>query len=118
MRTARVGRAVCGVFLLLATTAGAQPAPGDAMIDRYLAAKTAELGRRFLDGATTLKDWEGKRDHVEIFALQLDRRPEIRIDHREVVSADWFSPEQALKLELFPPIRAILDKKLRAERAS
>lgn len=60
-----------------------------------------------------VKDWEGKRDHVEIFALHLDRRPEIRIDHREVVAADWFSPERALELNLFPPIRTILDEKLR-----
>jgi 8-oxo-dGTP pyrophosphatase MutT (NUDIX family) len=59
-----------------------------------------------------VKDWEGKRDHVEIFALELDGRPDIRIDHREVVAANWFSPEQALKLDLFPPIRKILEQRL------
>jgi 8-oxo-dGTP diphosphatase len=64
-----------------------------------------------------VKDWEGKRDHVEIFALELEQRPEIRIDHREVVAADWFTPEQALELQLFPPIRTILEQRLRA-RAS
>jgi 8-oxo-dGTP diphosphatase len=61
-----------------------------------------------------VKDWEGKRDHVEIFALELEHRPEIRIDNREVVAADWFTPEQALALQLFPPIRTILEKRLRA----
>jgi 8-oxo-dGTP diphosphatase len=63
-----------------------------------------------------VKDWEGKRDHVEIFALELQGRPEIRIDHREVIAANWFSPEQALALELFPPIRKILEQRARAAR--
>lgn len=65
-----------------------------------------------------VKDWEGKRDHVEIFALELDRRPEIKIDHREVVSAEWYSPEQALELNLFPPIRTILDRRIRERQLS
>jgi 8-oxo-dGTP diphosphatase len=59
-----------------------------------------------------VKDWEGKRDHVEIFALELEHRPEIRIDHREVVDATWFTPERALGLDLFPPIRVILEQRL------
>ena len=59
-----------------------------------------------------VKDWEGKRDHVEIFSLELDRRPEIRIDHREVIDAGWFSPERALRLDLFPPIRVVLEERL------
>lgn len=56
-----------------------------------------------------VKDWEGKRDHVEVFKLELQARPVIRIDHREVVSAGWYSPERALALDLFPPIRFILE---------
>lgn len=59
-----------------------------------------------------VKDWEGKRDHVEIFALELDHRPVIRIDHREVVDASWFTPERALELDLFPPIRVVLEQRL------
>lgn len=56
-----------------------------------------------------VKDWEGKRDHVEIFKLTLEQRPEIHIDHREVVAAGWYSPEQALELDLFPPIRRVIE---------
>jgi 8-oxo-dGTP diphosphatase len=59
-----------------------------------------------------VKDWEGKRDHVEIFALELEQRPEIRIDYREVVDATWFTPERALGLDLFPPIRVVLEERL------
>src|SRR5262245_22351133 len=47
--------------VLLAGPLHAQ-APGDAMIDRYLAARTAEVGKRYLDGATTLKEWYDKRE--------------------------------------------------------
>lgn len=59
-----------------------------------------------------VKDWEGKRDHVEIFALELETRPTLRIDHREVVDASWFAPERALELNLFPPIRVVLLERL------
>lgn len=59
-----------------------------------------------------VKDWEGKRDHVEVFKLELPTRPEVRIDHREVVSAAWYTPARALELDLFPPIRLILEAEL------
>jgi 8-oxo-dGTP pyrophosphatase MutT (NUDIX family) len=64
-----------------------------------------------------VKDWEGKRDHVEIFKLELDIRPEITIDRREVVAAGWYSPARALELDLFPPIRLILEGMRREQSA-
>jgi 8-oxo-dGTP diphosphatase len=74
-----------------------------------IAAKPEDLVKVFDE----VKDWEGKRDHVEIFALELHSRPEIRIDHREVVAADWFAPQRALAQNLFPPIRKIIEQRLR-----
>lgn len=56
------------------------------------------------------RPWEGKRDHVQIFELELDERPAVRIDNREVVDAGWFSPEQALAFDLFPPLRYVIEK--------
>jgi 8-oxo-dGTP diphosphatase len=56
-------------------------------------------------------DWQGKRDHVEIFVLELAERPHVRIDQREVIRAEWFSPERALRLALFPPIRRLLERR-------
>lgn len=56
-----------------------------------------------------VNDWEGKRDHVEIFSLDLEERPEIRVDRREVIDAGWFSREQALELNLFPPVRRVIE---------
>ena len=75
-----------------------------------ISARPEELEKVFDE----VKEWEGKKDHVEIFALELNRRPEIRIDQREVVAAGWFSPEQALTLNLFPPIRKIIEQRQRA----
>jgi 8-oxo-dGTP diphosphatase len=57
--------------------------------------------------------WEGKRDHVEIFGLDLEQRPSVAIDRREVISADWFKPERALELNLFPPLRRIIEQRMR-----
>ena len=56
-------------------------------------------------------EWEGKHDHVEIFSLDVAERPEIQVDHREVVEASWLSPEHALSLDLFPPLRRVIEKR-------
>ncbi len=53
-------------------------------------------------------DWEGKDDHVTLFSLEVEERPTVKVDHREVVDAAWFSTERALALNLFPPIRHML----------
>ena len=60
--------------------------------------------------------WQGKQDHVQIFALEVDSRPQVSVDHREVIEARWWSPEQALKLNLFPPLRKVIERHQR-ERA-
>jgi 8-oxo-dGTP diphosphatase len=56
-------------------------------------------------------EWEGKDDHVMIFALDLPTRPVVEVDHREVVSASWCTTERALALNLFPPIRHMLERR-------
>ena len=56
--------------------------------------------------------WAGKHDHVVIFELELDSPPSVAIDGREVVSADFFSPQGALALPLFPPIRRVIEARL------
>ncbi len=61
-------------------------------------------------------EWEGKRDHVQIFALDLAVRPSIAVDHREVVEASWWAPERALALDLFPPLRSVLEKRVSATK--
>jgi 8-oxo-dGTP pyrophosphatase MutT (NUDIX family) len=55
---------------------------------------------------------EGKHEHIEIFDLDVTERPRIEVDNREVVQARFFPPQEALKLELFPPIRRVIERRL------
>jgi 8-oxo-dGTP pyrophosphatase MutT (NUDIX family) len=57
-------------------------------------------------------EWEGKREHIEIFDLDVTERPRIRVDNREVVRAGFFAPGEALKMPLFPPLRRVIEKRL------
>jgi 8-oxo-dGTP pyrophosphatase MutT (NUDIX family) len=57
-------------------------------------------------------DWEGRRDHVVIFDLFLDDPPNVRVDNREVVAAEFVTPEQALERKLFPPLRRHVEQAL------
>ncbi len=42
----------------------AEPKPGDVMIEKYLAAETDKLSKKFLDGAKTLAEWQQKRPRL------------------------------------------------------
>ncbi len=62
--------------------------------------------------------WEGKRERLEIYQLNLDNEPRIEVDHREVVAAAFYSPSDALRLELFPPLRQHIEQKLRGAQSA
>jgi ADP-ribose pyrophosphatase YjhB (NUDIX family) len=55
-------------------------------------------------------EWEGKRDHVIIFSIEVAVRPSVSVDHREVVEAAWWSPQRALSMTLFPPLRRVIER--------
>ena len=57
-------------------------------------------------------EWEGKHEHVEIFDLDVTERPRIDVDNREVIQAGFFSPLEALRLQLFPPVRRVIERRL------
>ncbi|HVU04618.1 MAG TPA: NUDIX hydrolase [Polyangiaceae bacterium] len=58
-------------------------------------------------------EWEGKIDHCQIFGLDVPDRVPVEIDHREVVEASFIPIEQALGLVLFPPLRTVLEDRVR-----
>jgi 8-oxo-dGTP diphosphatase len=62
-------------------------------------------------------DWEFKRDHVTMFDFEVTGPVDVHVDHREVVSAGFYAPEEALTLNLFPPLRRRLEKYV-ADRTS
>jgi 8-oxo-dGTP diphosphatase len=59
-------------------------------------------------------DWEGRRDHVAIFELVVPERPHVKVDNREVVAAEFVSPEEALRRDLFPPLRRLIEQRAAA----
>ena len=54
--------------------------------------------------------WEGRQDHVTIFELVVQQPPRLEVDNREVVAAEFVSPEDALKRNLFPPLRRLIEQ--------
>jgi 8-oxo-dGTP diphosphatase len=54
-------------------------------------------------------EWEGKRDHVVIYSLELSERPAIQLDYREVVEAFWFRPEHVRDMSVFPPLKQVIE---------
>ena len=56
--------------------------------------------------------WEGKSDVVSIFDLDVKERPVFRVDNREVIDAEFFSPQYALEIKLFPPLRRHIEARL------
>jgi ADP-ribose pyrophosphatase YjhB (NUDIX family) len=56
--------------------------------------------------------WEFKQDHVKIFEVQLNERPVIKVDNREVIQAVWVKPEVAVTLNVFPPLKAAIQQHL------
>jgi cephalosporin-C deacetylase-like acetyl esterase len=52
------------LVLLVPAETAAQTKLGDAMIDAYLAHETAKISQRFLDGATTLAEWQARRPRL------------------------------------------------------
>jgi 8-oxo-dGTP diphosphatase len=57
------------------------------------------------------QDWEGKIDRVEIWNLDTETRPSVRVDNREVVEAGWYTRERALALNLYPPLRRVIEER-------
>ena len=53
------------------------------------------------------------REEIGLYQLNLDNEPRIEVDHREVVAAAFYSPSEALGLQLFAPLRQHIEQKLR-----
>lgn len=53
-------------------------------------------------------DIRGLRGTDHIYTIEFAQCPELRLDQREIVSADWLLPEQAHDLIVEPEIRELL----------
>ena len=52
--------------------------------------------------------WDGRRDSVHFFELRLERLPELRIDSREIITAQLMSPGELRGLPVTKPVAAYL----------
>src|SRR5215831_12056871 len=60
------------LLLLIASALNAQGSkPGDAMIERFLAADEERLSKRFMDGVTKLDDWEQRKPRLKQEYLEM-----------------------------------------------
>lgn len=73
---------------------------------------TEELGLTLtaplIEAASVRGVWDGRRDHVHVFELRLDRLPAIRIDNREVIAARLVAPDELASVALTAPVAAYL----------
>lgn len=58
--------------------------------------------------------WDGRRDRVHFFELRLDRAPDLRLDHREIVATRLASPDELQDIALTDAVAAYLGRDLRA----
>jgi 8-oxo-dGTP diphosphatase len=55
--------------------------------------------------------WDGRQDRVHFFELCLDRLPALQLDHREIVAAQLFSPDDLRGAAVTGPVAAYLEKR-------
>jgi 8-oxo-dGTP diphosphatase len=55
--------------------------------------------------------WDGQQDHVTFFELRLSRLPELQLDHREIVAAQLFSPDELRGVTVTGPVAAYLERR-------
>jgi 8-oxo-dGTP pyrophosphatase MutT (NUDIX family) len=51
----------------------------------------------------------GNEDHLDVFELQFDQEPKLRVDGREICSARFHARTRLTSLDLLPGVRAWLD---------
>ncbi len=75
---------------------------------RELAEEIGLLASDILPRGTVCGIWDGRRDRVHLFELQLDRLPTLRLDNREIVAARLVPPEELRGMLLTGPVSAYL----------
>jgi 8-oxo-dGTP diphosphatase len=62
--------------------------------------------------------WDGRQDRVTFFELRLTRLPRLRLDRREIVGAQLFSPEELRSVTVTGPVAAYLARHRQAPTVS
>ncbi len=54
--------------------------------------------------------WQHRTERIEIHATRLDLQPSVTLDPVEIAEARWLTVDQALALDLYPPLRDCLTR--------
>jgi len=56
--------------------------------------------------------FEHRQDTLDIFELEMDAAPDVRVDDREVVRAEFHTPDEALDMRIVPHLEEYLSKRI------
>lgn len=56
--------------------------------------------------------FEHRQDTLDIFELEMEEEPKVRVDDREVVAAEFHTPTEALSLKVVPHLEEYLSQRL------
>ncbi|MGD8316869.1 MAG: NUDIX hydrolase [Myxococcales bacterium] len=56
--------------------------------------------------------FEHRKDTLDIFELEMDEEPHVKVDDREVVAAEFHTPEEALRMKIVPHLEEYLSKRI------
>ena len=79
---------------------------------RELAEEIGLVAPRLTPAGEASGIWEGRRDRVRFFELQLDQLPKLRLDNREIIGARLFAPEELPGIPVTGPVAVYLDRTL------
>jgi len=56
--------------------------------------------------------FEYRKDTLDIYELEMDETPNVQVDHREVVRAEFHTPAEALDLSIVPHLEEYLSRRI------
>ena len=56
--------------------------------------------------------FEYRKDTLDIYELEVDEAPSVQVDAREVVQAEFHTPEEALQLSVVPHLEEYLSRRI------
>jgi len=91
---------------------GVQPGETpEAAAQRELAEEIGLTAESLLPAGEASGIWDGRRDRVHFFKLQLDRPPQLRLDNREIVAVRLVPPHRLDGIALTGPVAAYLQRR-------
>lgn len=82
----------------------------EAAARRELAEEIGLAASPLLPAGVACGIWDGRRDRVHFFELQLDQLPKLQLDNREIIAARLISPGELGGMALTGPVAAYLGR--------